>query len=328
LTTSLKQVYTDIVRLKLLVALLLPCLLLAGGSLRFRDIGVEAILIRVDTLPENRFLVSYRCAVRNHGNTTETFEVRMHGGQSLGRKPVLTLPGRTSDTVSFPPRFAGPGVYLCRAQVIPNPWPDMNMHNDIMLDTFWLIGRILHDVGVSAVTSPTEGAEYDTAEVVPVTFTVENYGAKPETFWTYFDIFSFSENIKLIYSESLQTTDLAVGATADLMFPDAIFHTEGAHIARCSTFLTSDQNWTNNFTLVCFRVGTGGGVAETPERKQTESLGPTVISRAQLLAELQQNPVLFLFDASGRTVLNPKSLSPGVFFLRTATTTRRVLVVR
>jgi hypothetical protein len=82
--------------------------------------------------------------------------------------------------------------------------------------------------------------------------------------------------------------------------------------------------------LLLIKTDSAGRVAigEMPEPKRAETLGPTVLMRAQLLAELQQDPILSLFDASGRIVTDGNSVSPGVVFMRSGTTTRKVLVIR
>ena len=69
------------------------------------------------------------------------------------------------------------------------------------------------------------------------------------------------------------------------------------------------------------------------EHRPAASAAPTVMSPAQLLAELRQSDFSFL-DATGRAILNPESeignlKSPsGVFFLRNAAATRRVVLSR
>ncbi|UCG43984.1 MAG: hypothetical protein JSU73_05065 [candidate division WOR-3 bacterium] len=57
----------------------------------------------------------------------------------------------------------------------------------------------------------------------------------------------------------------------------------------------------------------GPAIAETPGPERAEPPQPTLLTRARLLTELQIDPTLSLFDASGRRILNPKS---GVCFIR------------
>ena len=64
---------------------------------------------------------------------------------------------------------------------------------------------------------------------------------------------------------------------------------------------------------------TVSGIAETPDPERAEPLRPTLLTRAQLLTELQQDPNQTLFDASGREVLRPNTIPPGVYFVRRLT---------
>ena len=62
---------------------------------------------------------------------------------------------------------------------------------------------------------------------------------------------------------------------------------------------------------------------------------PTLVSRTALLTELENDPGLSLFDASGREVLRPTSIPHGIYFLRRLTAdsrqltaSRKVLIAR
>jgi len=66
------------------------------------------------------------------------------------------------------------------------------------------------------------------------------------------------------------------------------------------------------------------GIAEPEPPVGVEPARATVMPAARLRAELAQHPDLSAFEASGRQLLDP---APGVVFLRSAATTRRVLVV-
>jgi hypothetical protein len=223
---------------------------------RVRDIGVEDILIRVDTVPDDSFLVYLRCAVRNYGNAVESFEV-LTGGPD--RETIFGLPGQTPDTATFDPILLPSGVYLLWAKVVPSPWPDMNTSNDIMYDTLWLPGRIRHDVGVVEIVSPV--GRHDTVGVLDVSATVRNYGESTETFWTHFGI--FDQTNARVYQDSVQTVDLAAGSSAELTFRRIDLNEIGFYTARCSTYLAKDQNWTNNLVTGVFRVEAPGGVQES-----------------------------------------------------------------
>lgn len=57
------------------------------------------------------------------------------------------------------------------------------------------------------------------------------------------------------------------------------------------------------------------GIGGEPRQPQPAGVSPTVLSRAQLLAELQENTDLCLLDPTGRTVPGPRSIPPGIYFV-------------
>ena len=220
-------------------------------SVQVRDIGVSAIYAPIDTVPDAT-MVEPSCEVNNYGTTAETFEVLFQIGLFEARETIIGMLGGTDSTVAFSDSWmSSPGVWLSRAEVIPNP-ADPNPGNNVMYDTFWVVGVIEHDVGVASVTSPVADESHDTTDAIDVIATVRNYGANAETFWTYFNI--FDETQVLVYSESLQVTALAVGTSEDLTFPGADLNMLGDYVARCSTFLATDQNWINNLVFFGFEV--------------------------------------------------------------------------
>lgn len=67
-----------------------------------------------------------------------------------------------------------------------------------------------------------------------------------------------------------------------------------------------------------------GAVGEEPlADHRSPARFPSVLSCARLLAELHQDPDLFLFDASGRTVKTKKTIPPGIYFVRGPTADSR-----
>jgi hypothetical protein len=94
-----------------------------------------------------------------------------------------------------------------------------------------------------------------------------------------------------------------------------------------------DQGWVTpsgmdaSDHLIRAKVSYGTGISELLGPKPASGLPPTVMPRAQLLSDLQRDSTLSLFDASGRRVLNPGSFS-GILFLRTSTSSRRVIILR
>jgi hypothetical protein len=86
---------------------------------------------------------------------------------------------------------------------------------------------------------------------------------------------------------------------------------------------------------IIYTYGDSAAIAETPEPERAEPLQPTFLTRAQLQAEMQRDPSLSLFDASGREVLRPNTIPPGIYFVRRLTAdsqqltaSRKVLLTR
>jgi hypothetical protein len=227
-------------------------------TIQKRDLGVSAIFSPRDTLSDST-MFELACEVTNYGNTVETFQVLFQIGQFAARETVIGLVGGKADTVVFSDSWpSSPGIWLARAEVIPNPadpFPD----NNVMYDTFWVPGRIRHDVGVVEIVSPV--GRHDTVGVLDVSATVRNYGESTETFWTHFGIFD-QTNTRMYY-DSVQTVELAAGSSAELTFRRIDLNEIGYYTARCSTYLAKDQNWTNNLVTGVFRVEAPGGVQET-----------------------------------------------------------------
>jgi hypothetical protein len=218
-------------------------------TIQKRDLGVSAIFSPKDTVPDAT-MVEPSCEVTNYGNTVETFQVTFNIGLFEARETIIGLVGGLSETVVFSDSWmSSPGIWLSRAEVIPNP-ADPIPGNNVMYDTFWVPGIIGHDVGVLEIKSPK--GTMDTAGMLGVEATVKNFGANAETFWTYFSI--FDETSARLYYDSVETTSLAVGSNANLTFADVDINIEGSYTARCSTFLATDQNWTNNLATLMFDV--------------------------------------------------------------------------
>jgi hypothetical protein len=218
-------------------------------TIQKRDLGVSEILSPKDTVPDAT-MIEPSCRVNNYGNTVETFQVQFDIGLFSTRETVIGLVGGMSEVVVFSDSWlSSPGVWLSRAEVIPNP-ADPFPGNNVMYDTFWVLGTIEHDVGVVEIKSPT--GTPDTTGMLDVEATVRNYGLNTETFYTYFNI--FDETNALVYSESQEVISLEAGSSRDLTFPQADLNVLGWYTARCSTFLATDQNWTNNLVIEMFRV--------------------------------------------------------------------------
>jgi YVTN family beta-propeller protein len=85
---------------------------------------------------------------------------------------------------------------------------------------------------------------------------------------------------------------------------------------------------------VSILLDSGTGIAEVTKCTAARTAVPTLVSRAALLAEMEKDPGLCIFDASGREVLCPNAIPPGICFVRRLsadsrqlTASRKVLVM-
>ncbi len=213
-----------------------------------RDVGVEEVIAPVDTLAEGIW-VHPECRVRNYGSTVETFDVEFRIGLWLGSTTVTDLePGDAATVVMVESLQTQVGIWLDQAATLLAG--DANPGNNAALDTFWVLGTITHDVGVAAILAPT--GTIDTLTTVTPKARVANYGEQTETWWTYFRVLDPTGGEA--YSEALETTLPPTGEVV-LEFPDVRFTVPGVYVSRCSTWLDTDQNWTNNLAIEEFEVG-------------------------------------------------------------------------
>jgi hypothetical protein len=201
-----------------------------GFTVLPRDIGVEEILAPLDTVGDSIFLRP-ECVVGNYGVTTETFEVRFQIALFEARETVVGMPGLTIDTVVFSDMWlTQPGVWMSRAEVVPNP-PDMNPGNNVMYDTFWVIGQPDRDVRIVDVLFPLPGDPLVDTTLVEPAYVVENLGGYTETFWS---VWKATDSTGMVYLDSSQVVDLVPGETREVRFSPARFNPNGRHLATCS----------------------------------------------------------------------------------------------
>jgi hypothetical protein len=200
-------------------------------AVRRRDLGVSAIFWPRDTVPDST-LVHPCCEVTNYGATVETFQVVFNIGLFEARETVVGLVGGSVDTVLFSDTWiSSPGIWLSRAEVIPNP-ADPIPGNNVMYDTFWVFGTVAHDLVVERVIAPLDTL-YVNEPIVPC-FVAHNHGARSETFWGQFRLFD-PESTRY-YADSVLVVSLAPGASEALVF-DTLAESlpVGRHRGWCST---------------------------------------------------------------------------------------------
>ncbi|MFO7637680.1 MAG: PQQ-binding-like beta-propeller repeat protein, partial [bacterium] len=213
------------------------------------DVGVMYVIYPVDTVLEGTWMTP-QARVKNYGTKPETFEVDFRIGLFLSTMLVENLgPGAELD-LSFPDSLeAIPGIWLDRVETrLPG---DINPGNNVAYDTFVVPGLIEHDVGVVAVFEPAANGSYDTTDLIVPSAAVKNFGTTAETWVTYFRVLDAS-GTEVYADEQLVTLDAGVEDT--LEFTVLQLALGGQYTARCSTFLATDQNWTNNLVWHRFEV--------------------------------------------------------------------------
>ncbi|MEO0081586.1 MAG: T9SS type A sorting domain-containing protein, partial [candidate division WOR-3 bacterium] len=212
------------------------------------DVGVAQVLYPVDTVPSDT-TVYPACVVKNYGSATETFDVQFRIGMYEGHATVTDLdPGKVDTVEMVEPYTTQVGVWLDRVNTLLVG--DQRSGNNQMLDTFWVLGTLDHDVGIEEILAPS--GTLDTMESVEPKVKVANYGQSTETWKTWFRIYDPTD--ALVYDEWKEIT-LPGQASVVLTYPETQFRVEGEYTSRCSTYLETDQNWTNNVAWSGFEVG-------------------------------------------------------------------------
>jgi hypothetical protein len=195
------------------------------------DVGVVAIIAPRDTVPEGN--VTPQATVHNYGSITETFKVyfRIAGGTPWIDSVTAVVGAGRDSTVNFRTWAATSGSYTGKCST--GLATDADRSNDTLSAAFVVVQ---HDVGAVAILAPR-----DTLAAGPVTplVTVHNYGSQAEAFGVFFWIAGVSN-----YSDSLTLT-LAGGRDSTLSFP-AWNAVPGSYTGRCSTWLATDANRSND----------------------------------------------------------------------------------
>ncbi len=300
-------------------------------TVRKRDLGVSAIFWPKDTVPDTT-LVHPCCEVKNYGTTVETLQVLFNISLFEARETVFGLVGGATDTVVFSDTWmSSPGIWVSRAEVIPNP-ADPIPDNNVMIDTFWVLGTIEHEVAVECVIAPV-GTLYVNEPIQP-SFVARNLGAQSETFWGQFRLFD-PESTRY-YVDSLQVVDLAPGASKTLVFDTLVESLPvGRHKGWCSTGYDSSEYY--------FWILPGPGIEEygsLPVRFALDQAEPSLFqsgTRIRFGLPMPSAVDLALFSADGvlvrtlrKGVLDAgyyriawngkddygKACAPGVYYLR------------
>jgi hypothetical protein len=203
------------------------------------DVGVVSILAPRDTVLQGS--VTPQVGVHNYGSVPETFTVILSiaGPTPYDDSFNLSLPSGYDSIVSFPVWSATQGSYTVRCST--SLATDANYANDTLGNTFAVIR---HDVGALSIQAPA--GVLTPGPVVPRA-AVHNYGSLPETFKAFIQIVG-----GVPWTDSLTVT-LANGGDSVLDF-QSWNATPGSYATRCSTYLATDADHSNDTVSNTFSV--------------------------------------------------------------------------
>ncbi|MEO0110594.1 MAG: T9SS type A sorting domain-containing protein, partial [candidate division WOR-3 bacterium] len=222
-----------------------------------RDVGVVSIIYPVGNVPPSN--IRPRVRVKNFGNVQEAsfksfFKIFAALDQIYSDSvEILNLGPREEKEVTFASWLAIPGDYTERCSTYLAV--DENPENDTASATF-SVSHFAKDVGVIEIIYPT-GTIQPGTQVEP-RVKVHNFGDNPETFKTYFRIFSATDQI---YTDSLLVENLAPNTTRELTFSPWLA-LSGSYNGVCNTALTGDVNPANDtleepFTVIRYNYDVG-----------------------------------------------------------------------
>ncbi|MCX6844276.1 MAG: VCBS repeat-containing protein [candidate division WOR-3 bacterium] len=137
----------------------------AYGSGLTHDVGATSIVAPAGTVDSGTVRVP-RAVVRNFGTTGAVFPVTMRIGVGYSQSVSETLAAGIADTVSFPVWTATPTGVL-PVTCFTGLTGDENPANDTIRDSVRVVGPPEHDVGATAILSPT-GTVHTGDTVIPM----------------------------------------------------------------------------------------------------------------------------------------------------------------
>jgi hypothetical protein len=200
------------------------------------DVGPVEILSPLGT-PEAGTVYVPGAVVRNFGQESAAFPVTMVVGTGYAQTAQETLAPGLAGTVVFPPWTAEP-IGSLAVTCFTALDGDENSTNDTIRDSVRVVGPPVHDVGATAILSPT-GTVHTGDTVVPRA-RVTNFGNVSER---YFDV---RFRIGTSYSRTASVVPiLPPDSTVELTFEPWVA-ASGYWVVSCSTMLTSDANRAND----------------------------------------------------------------------------------
>ncbi len=216
---------------------------LSGSVLvRVIDVGVTTIEYPTGSIDSTSSLIP-RARVKNFGTNDTTFNVTFIIGSIYTDTRSKTLGAGNEDTVNFLAWQPIRGNYQTRCSTyLVN---DAVSENDTLGGSFTVN---VSDVGIAEIIQPT--GIIDTNEAIIPQAKVMNYGNNPETFNVRFLI---SGPAKTVWSDDTTVTVNPVDSLAINFAPWTIGE-RGMYTTRCSTYLATDMDLSNNVLADSFTV--------------------------------------------------------------------------
>jgi hypothetical protein len=206
-------------------------------TVNVHDVALTRILVPSGTL-DSGVPVTPACSVYNYGTTTEDYDVRLKVGAVYNQTAAVS--GHAAGTAAYvelpdwTPVARGTFAVSCSTELTG----DMVPVNDRQTG---LVGVVVRDIGAVAIVSPT--GTYSPADVVAVRATVRNNGNVREACRVVFNISTdppYDQALDL--ANGLPYTDTVV------RFPDWTT-AMGSFVTKCSTYMASDLDASNNVVL-------------------------------------------------------------------------------
>ena len=204
---------------------------------RIKDLGLSELWPAGDTFDSGQVIAPHVKA-SNLGNVPLSF--------GLWRDSVYLPPGE--DTVLYGDSIVCmPGVWTVQAFVVVVG--DLHPENNLIVDTFFVRGRITVDVDARAVLSPP--GVIDTTMLITPTGRFGNNGNTEVCFWAFYSI--RNSGGATVYADSSPAM-LMPGDSTDIEYAPIRFAVIGNYTAVCSTAMPGDQNVANDVKYKTFRV--------------------------------------------------------------------------
>ncbi|MEO0075095.1 MAG: C25 family cysteine peptidase, partial [candidate division WOR-3 bacterium] len=196
------------------------------------DVGIVSIVQPIGTITAGSSIIP-KVKIKNYGSYQETFPVTFKIGVVYNQTiPSVTLNANDTITVSFPSWIAVFGNYTAMAYTGLST--DQWRNNDTLNSSFSVVNQ--HDVGVLSIITPKDSISRGLS-IIPKAV-VKNFGGNTE-------IFSATFKIDNIYSQTVNSINLAAGAIDTIEFPIWL-SLAGNYQTQCYTNLSVDNDRTND----------------------------------------------------------------------------------